>query len=460
MAGIGFELRRLLKKKSLAGKIEAYAFAAIIGSGPWVVSIVAILVVGLLNISQRSSSSSSVDEFQVSVTYLIAASLILSGLLQLTFTRFMADRLYEGRSDLVLPNLFGALIVTFGTAGVSGWAALAWWFHESFFYRQCMLASFVTLCGIWIVVVFASAIKAFREILYVFVLGYSITIVASMGLRAYGLEGLLLGFLIGQACLFFALLALTIRQYPGSRMVSFAFLERRSIYSTLVCAGFLYNVGAWADKVVFWADPLTSVEVLGPLRASSVYDLPIFLSYLSLIPGMAVFLIRVETDFAAKCASFYRTITTGGTLADVVHAKRELVEAVQTSITTVVKVQGATTIFLLIIGPELLALSGISPLHRSLLNIDLLAAAVQLLLLVVLNVLFYLDQRLAALRLCLVFAVSNLLFSWLSLSLGPAFFGYGFAASVTLTLGMGLVDLSRKLAQLEYETFMLQPVAG
>ena len=35
MAGIGFELRRILRKNTLIGILEAYAYAGIIGSGPW-----------------------------------------------------------------------------------------------------------------------------------------------------------------------------------------------------------------------------------------------------------------------------------------------------------------------------------------------------------------------------------------------------------------------------------------
>ena len=36
MAGIGFELRRLLRKDTLLGLIRAYAYAGVISSGPWV----------------------------------------------------------------------------------------------------------------------------------------------------------------------------------------------------------------------------------------------------------------------------------------------------------------------------------------------------------------------------------------------------------------------------------------
>jgi polysaccharide biosynthesis protein PelG len=457
MAGIGFELRRMLQKKSVGGRGQAYAYAAIIGSGPWVMSMVAILAIGLIH-ARANSPTDFVGQFQVSITYLMAFSLILTSPLQLMFTRFIADRLFERRHRLVLANLFGALIVTFLTSGVLGAIALALWFDGTAFYRQCMLTAFVTLCGIWIVMIFASAIKAHQQILLVFLMGYGITVGASLGLRNFGLEGLLLGFVIGQVCLLFTLLALVVRQYPGDLMVSFDFLRRKQIYPSLIFTGLFYNAGAWADKFVFWADPLTSVNLFGPLLASPIYDLPIFLSYLSLIPGMAVFLIRIETDFAEKCERFYLTITRGGTLLQIMDAKKDLVEAVRVGMLTMLKVQGATTIILLMMGTELMLWFGIAPTHRALLQIDLLAVVIQLLLLAILNVLFYLDQRQAALRLCLLFFVSNALFSWLTLHLGPAFYGYGFALAVLLTGSVGLLILMRKLKQLEYETFMLQPV--
>lgn len=457
MAGIGFELRRMLQKKSIGGRGQAYAYAAVIGNGPWVLSMVAILAIGLIH-TRQNFPSDFIGQFQVSITYLMAFSLILTSPLQLMFTRFVADRLFERRHSQVLANLFGALLVTFLTSGFLGAIALALWFDGPLFYRQCMLTGFVTLCGIWIVVIFASAIKAHQQILLVFLIGYGITVGASLGLQDFGLAGLLLGFVTGQVCLLFTLLALVVRQYPGDLMVSFDFLRRNQIYPSLIFSGFFFTAGAWADKFIFWADPLTGVNLIGPLRASPVYDLPIFLSYLSLIPGMAVFLIRIETDFAEKCETFYLTITRGGTLAQIMEAKKDLIEAVRVGMLTMLKVQGATTIILLMMGRELMLWFGIPPMHRALLVIGLPAVVIQLLLLAILNVLFYLDQRRAALSVCLLFFISNTLFSWLSLHFGPAFYGYGFALAVFLTASVGMMILLRKLDQLEYETFMLQPV--
>jgi hypothetical protein len=85
MAGIGFELRKMLKRDSLLGLLRAYTYAGIISSGPWILSIVGILLIGILSLPFVIPGS-LITQFQVSVTYLIAVSLILTGPMQLAFT--------------------------------------------------------------------------------------------------------------------------------------------------------------------------------------------------------------------------------------------------------------------------------------------------------------------------------------------------------------------------------------
>src|SRR6185295_9817395 len=122
MAGIGFELRKLLERDSLTGLAQAYAYAAVISSGPWVLSIIGILFVGFMSASAVTPAF-WITQFQVSVTYLIAGSLILTGPVQLAFTRFVADRLFEKKMDVVLPNFNGMLYILILCAGVVGMPA-------------------------------------------------------------------------------------------------------------------------------------------------------------------------------------------------------------------------------------------------------------------------------------------------------------------------------------------------
>lgn len=457
MAGIGFELRRMMRKNSVSGMLQTYGYAGLIGSGPWVISIVAILAIGLFT-GAGQERAPAIEQFQVSLSYLMACSLILTSPLQLLFTRWAADRLFEQRDDLILQNLLGALVLTCAVSGVLAILVLWLVFDGSLVYRLAMLAAFVLLCCIWMVQIFASAIKAYRQILLVFLLGYGITVGVALALQRFGLPGLLCGFVFGQAILLFTLLALVLRQFPGAPLVDFQFLRRAQVFPILALIGLLYNVGVWIDKFVFWGDSITGVEVIGPLRASPVYDIPIFLAYLSIIPGMAVFLIRMEVDVAECCARFYREITGGGTLAQVLQAKQALTISVKSGLSEMLKVQLITSAILVLMAGEVLRLFGISPLYRTLFCINLVAVALQLIVLAVFNVLFYLDKRRTALWLCLLFCVANAVFSLASMAAGPLFYGYGFALAVLLTAVVGLFCLSSALDRLEYETFMLQAV--
>jgi uncharacterized membrane protein len=104
----------------------------------------------------------------------------------------------------------------------------------------------------------------------------------------------------------------------------------------------------------------------------------------------------------------------------------------------------------------LLGWLGISTLYLPLLYIDVVAAGLQVVLLGVLNVFFYLDKRRIVVFLCLLFLITNILLTFLSLYLGAYYYGYGFALSLLITVLTGMYLLSRKLDLLEYETFMLQ----
>ena len=74
MAGIGFELRKLLKRESLLGILRAYGYAGLISSGPWVLSILGIMLVGILSVG-KVSPTIRVQQFLVVVNYIMAGSL-------------------------------------------------------------------------------------------------------------------------------------------------------------------------------------------------------------------------------------------------------------------------------------------------------------------------------------------------------------------------------------------------
>ena len=115
-----------------------------------------------------------------------------------------------------------------------------------------------------------------------------------------------------------------------------------------------------------------------------------------------------------------------------------------------------TVLLLFVSGERLLRWLGISDLYLPLLYVQTIAASLQVLFLSILTVYFYLDKRTVVLALCGLFVALNAGLTAISIALGPAYYGYGFAVALLVTVVTGFKALERSFGRLEYSTFMLQ----
>jgi len=456
LAGIGFELRKLMRRDSYLSLLQAYAYAGVISSGPWILSIIAVIFIGIISVPAVVPPR-LVAQFQISVTYLIALSLILTGFVQLALTRYCADRIFDQEHYRLIPSLNGAIFIVTTLAGCLAFPLAILLFEDkSMSFRLLLATSFVVLCDVWIAAILLSGLKAYKAVLWNFAAGYGSTLVLSFFLRSWNLEGLMLAFLTGQFVLLMGMLLVVYRTYPSTQFLDFDFLKKGRVYYSLVLTGFFYNLGIWADKLVFWFHPYTGSKVIGPMRASEIYDLPIFLAYLAIVPGMAIFLARMETDFVEYYDKFYDAVREGGTLGYIHEMKDEMVRMAREGIYEIVKIQSIAAIGVFLLGRQLLALARIDQLYLPLLYVDVAGASFQVVFLGIMNVFLYLDKRKRVLTLVVLFTVLNFIFSILSIMAGPFFYGYGFALSLVISIFVGMIFLDRDFRMLEYETFMLR----
>lgn len=456
MAGIGFELRKIMRRDTLTGVTRTYVYAALISSGPLILSIFGILVIGLLTLTIVVPTV-LITQFQVSVTYMIAFSLILTGPIQLWFTRFVSDRLFEKRDDLVLPNYHAVLLVTTLAAGVFATIVMLLGFRDqSLYYRLLMVAGFVIVSNVWIAVIFLSSVKQYWQILASFAIGYSFVVALALAFAHDGLTGLLGGFVAGHWVLLLCLSALVHRHYRSPHYVSFEVFQRRLAYPSLAFVGLLFNLGIWIDKIIFWYAPGTGSRVIGWFNASIIYDIPVFIAYVCVMPAMATFLVRIEADFAEYYDAFYDAVRTGATLRRINDMRDMMVRSVRTGLYEIVKVQTVVVLLIASFGAPLLSALGISTLYLPLLLVDVISASLQVLFLGLLNVFFYLDARITVLRLTAAFVVLNGALTGISLWLGPSTYGYGFATALVIVVIAAVRMLDAKFASLEYETYMLR----
>ncbi len=457
MAGIGFELRKILKEDRLLSLAKVYGYSAILSSGPWVISIVAIVLVGFINITNLGEMSEA-SKFQVVITYAIAlaSSLIITGVLQLPFTRYVADLIFNHREDEILPSYFGAIFMAW-VLGIPTVVPFYLWVFDglSTVFLVGVISTFLILCGVWISSILAASLKYYNGVVWAYFISYAMIILCSYYFGD-SIESLIYIFFFGNSMLFVILMTLIIKSYNSTIFMKIDFFLADNFYWSLGIAGLTYNLGAWIDKFIFWYHPFTGHNVIGKLNASIVYDMPIFMAYLSILPGMAIFFYRLESDFAEKYDLYYDAVRSGGTLSIIRRYRDDMVDVIRHAIHEIIMIQGVIDILLFLTAPTVFEFLNIPQLYLGLLYILTIGATLQIAFMSVLAILYYLDRKKVAMWLCIAFFIGNTVLTLVSINMGPSMFGYGYTVSLLLVFIASVIVIRNEMDRLDYETFMLQ----
>ena len=400
---------------------------------------------------------SNVVQYQIVITYAIAlaSSMIITGFLQLPFTRYIADLIFAKREDEVLPSYYGALLMTWIVGVPFILPIILFVFKDqNTFFIISVISTFLVLTGVWISNILAASLKYYHAVLVAYAISYGMIILMSL-LFGDNLERLIFIFFFGNAVLLLILMTLITKSYRSSKLISLEFFQDKKFYWTLGFAGFFYNLGTWVDKFIFWYHPLTGYKVIGELHASVVYDMPIFIAYLSILPGMAIFFFRLEADFAEKYDLFFDAVRSGGTLDMIRKYRNEMADIIRHSIREVIVIQGIMNIILFLTAPTLFDLLHIPQLYLGLFYILTVGAQLQLGFMSVMAILYYLDRRRVAMWLALLFFLLNGILTFASIYAGPAMFGYGYAVSLLIVFTISILVVRHEIRELDYETFML-----
>ena len=455
MAGIGFELKKILKRGTFISDMRAFFYAALVSSGPWLMSIICLAILGMYHGSGHGLIEHEI--FRSTVIYTYAFSLVLVGIVQLVATRYLADRFYEKNIQIALSTFLTCSVLLLFFAALFSTLCYSF-FHISFLHKFCGVVLFMIVDMIWLSMIFLSAIKDYNSIVYAFAGGSLLSIIAGFRLGRYlGTEGYVMGYLLGQALTFFWLLARLLKEFPASGLWDWGLMGYFRKYWDLMCIGFIFNLAIWADKFVFWVAP-GSRMIVPWFRTNDLYEAPVFFSYITIVPTLAMFLINIETRFYEHYVEYYGKIMGKWDMRSILGEKDKMIEALKESMRDVFAIQGAITVLCLIFAQELAKAAGLNPLQVPLFRIALVGSLLQVLLALNIIVLFYFDLRRSVLVVSSVFLISNAGLSYLTTRMGFQFYGYGYMYACLISLVLAFCILQGKMRDLEYITFAGQPV--
>ena len=455
MAGIGFRLREMATRKTFAEWLKLYTYSAVIFSGPWLISILALAALSAFALP--SLQQIDVRVFTVTIVYCYCFSLVVTGLIQLVVTRYVSDQFYMRNPDAVVPTFVGTIVLTILFQTMTGATAL-FFADLDFLYKIAALGIYVSVSVIWVEMLFLSAAKDYANIVIAFAVGYLASFLGAQFLGSiFKLHGLAIGFLIGQVLLVVLLMHRIFAEYRFGQGFNFDFVYYFKKYPALALCGMTYNLAIWIDKIILWYSP-TGLHIHSYFFTHFPYDSAMFLGYVTIVPTLSIFLLRIETDFYLCYKNYYGTILQKAPLASILQRKAEMLGVLKSALKTVLIYQGTVTAGFFVAMPYIIALLGVDPVNTPVFRVAVIGAFCHAGLLVLMILTLYFDFRGSGLLVSVIFLASNAGFTLISLDLPGWTLGLGYTLACLLSLLVGLLIFMNRIRNLEYLTFMRQPL--
>lgn len=455
MAGIGFRLQKLLASESYSSLVRAYLYSAIIASGPLLVVVFLLAIVKTFIQSRLGYDEATL--FQGIIVYSFAFSLLGTGPILYVVTRYLADKYYLKQMETFTPTYLSTLLIVFVVQSLAALPLLRI-LEIPFNAKWAVLCLYLSINGIWIAMIFLSAAKSYLWIVMAFGLGSAVGVTASLLLGTTGgLSGFLFGYTLGQVLTFLLLTARIISEFGYSFPYDFGVAGYFRKYPYLVLVGLFYYLGLWIDKMIFWYSA-EGQRVGAGIYLFSDYDTPMFLAFLTIVPSMAFFLIQMETSFAQRYAAYYRGVRNRAPLGKLLQRKSELMENLTLNFQKYVIFQGFFSSLAIFFIYRIAEGFHLDPYQMGVFRIGILGAFLQMGFMMILNIFFYFDFQKEVFWVTFVYFFFNTIFTLASRKIGLPAYGFGYTAAGFVTVVFAFVLLNKRLKNLDYWTFMRQPI--
>lgn len=332
MAGIGFELKRLFRRKGLFATMRAYGYAGIVCTGPMLLGVllqVGILVLcGLWGVGRANQ-----DLLVCMVTYTLLASLALTSFFSMPVTRFLADMLFAEREDEILPSFWGSNAVML-VAGTVLYGVFLLFSGATLLQGLLCLWLFNIMIVNWNGMSYLTAIKDYRGILCSFAAAIGVACLCALAALALGLppvEGLLASIALGYGVMLAWDVVLLYRYFPRSDRSPWRFLRWLDQFMPLALTGLFTNLGLFAHLVIIWAGPI-GVQIKGLFYGAPYHDVPALIAFLTTLVTTVNFVVSVEVNFYPRYRDYYSLFNDGGVVGDIVVAEEEMLSTLNSEL--------------------------------------------------------------------------------------------------------------------------------
>ncbi|MDE6260053.1 MAG: exopolysaccharide Pel transporter PelG [Oscillospiraceae bacterium] len=367
MAGIGFELKRLFKKRSVFSTIFAGAYATIVTIGP---NLIVILALNLMYLLPPYAEMAYRDREVLSSTilYVFIFALILVAGVNILLSKHMADKVYcEDYNGIASAVEAGNLLVAGLTAllGIPFGCAMYWVGHLPLYYIFIAYIFFSGLSFTFFYMSIITILKEYRKISYSFLGSFAVSLLLACVCVYWKLapmrDIILLSLAVGFTLIAMLMCTRIQRTFPVHGETGWELLRSLKKNLPLVLANEFYVMGLYAHNFVFWFFSDFSIVTANVFRSAPTYDMATYLAMLSNISIQVVFVVNVETKFHMAYQTYCESVV-GAADKDIRRAKRDMVETLRRETLYIIQIQAIVNILVYLAAIAVLPKLGIEGL--------------------------------------------------------------------------------------------------
>lgn len=459
MAGIGFELKKLFKKKGLFSLLKAYGYAGIVCTGPMLLGM--LLLLGVRSIAAASGVAVPEQELlNCMITYTLLASLVVTNCMSMITTRYVADTLYMEEPEMVMPSFYGSTAIMYVAGGILYGIFIAF-SGVDMEYKLCCMILFMELVTVWSQINYLTAVKDYKGIMEAFAVAVAVALLGGyifVKITNRPILTLFLDVILAYGIMMTWYYKLLVDYFPKGRSSSFAFLKWLDKYPQLVWVGTFMGIGLFGHLVLMWASPI-GVQVKGLFYGAPQYDVPSLFAFVSILITTINFVTSVEVNFYPKYSVYFGLFNNGGTLVDIERAEEDMIHTLEKELGyTFSKQFFASVVF--IVGGTLLIPKLPFGFNEEMLGIYRVLcvgyafyAAGNCMMLMTL----YFSDNFGAFLDTLVYAVSSIAGTLVFMKGDTRYYGFGFLIAGVIFASVSFIRLFCYINKLEFHVISKQP---
>lgn len=459
MAGIGFELKKLFSKKGLLNNIKAYLYSTMVTIGPFILCTTMITFLQIL-LKFLDIDFKNRELFLATTVYAFIFSQIISSGFAMIITRYIADKLYKSEFEDILSSLYGVIIINLVIGGILG---LLFLYNKKldFYIKITSYLLYIQLIIMWLLTVYLTALKDFIKIFKGYISGVITSILLAYVLLKFSNINSTLSLLISLDLGIFMIITLLFSYIKTFFKISskkyFMFLNYIDKYPELFFTNFFYILSVYIHNFIFWQSKIR-VIVENTYVYAPIYDVPTFYAFISIMPSMIIFVVSIETVFYKKYRAYYSLVTGNGNFNDIENARKNMTKVLWSELRNIMQLQLGFSILAIVLGNIFLPRIGIIQLSLDIFNILVLATYSNSIYLIILLIMLYFEDRKGAILSSIIFLITNITFTNITLNYGETYYGLGFFISAFITLIFAVSRLIYFIRNIHYFTFCSQPI--